>query len=140
MLGTGFTGESTMFKNAVIGLSFAAALLITVDAGAALPLAPAGLSTTAEYGLTPVQGCPRGYDFNPRTGRCYPNRRDSRGNYRGDYYREDYRGYRGPAYGGPGYGCPFGTNPLPNGQCVPAGGAWCPRGYNSIEGRCYPNQ
>jgi hypothetical protein len=78
--------------------------------------------------LVLVQGCPRGYNFSYRTGRCYPA------------YRENYRG---DGYGGGGYGyyaCPPGTNPNPyDGRCVWSGGVRCPPGYNALGGRCVPN-
>jgi hypothetical protein len=116
-------------------------------------LSAALLATTAEARISPpnpvqthltmVAGCPRGYDYDKRAGQCFPNRTD--GHPRREvpqhhrslwkYYHEQPN-YR-ESYDG-GYGCPYGTNPLPSGECVPAGGVWCPPGYNALYGRCYP--
>jgi hypothetical protein len=82
-------------------------------------------SITQHPPLLLVQGCPRGYDMNYRTGRCYPNS----GSYRGPRYGEygGYGGYRGDYYRG-GYGG--------------YGGGRCRRGYDFDydTGRCYPNR
>jgi hypothetical protein len=85
------------------------------------PISKAALiSITQNSSLVLVQGCPPGYNFSYRTGRCYPA------------YLENYRhGY---------HACPPGTNPSPyDGRCVWSGGVRCPPGYNALAGRCVPN-
>jgi hypothetical protein len=87
-------------------------------------------SFTQNSPLVLVQGCPRGYNFSYRTGRCYPAYREN--------YRDDRYGYGGGGYGY--YACPPGTNPNPyDGRCVWSGGVRCPPGYNALGGRCVPN-
>lgn len=88
----------------------------------AVPISKAVLDSVTQHPpLVLVQyRCGRGYDRDPYTGRCYPNRGE---NYRRPYYREDYGGYGG--YGG--YG---------------RYGGRCGRGYDMDyrTGRCYPNR
>ena len=103
----------------------AAGGMLTSKTEAALISKAAFDSITQHPPLLLVQGCPRGYDMNYRTGRCYRNS----GSYRGPRYGEygGYGGYRGDYYRG-GYGG--------------YGGGRCRRGYDFDydTGRCYPNR
>jgi hypothetical protein len=133
---TAARGQVLIMKILVQTLLCATLLATTAEASMAPP-------NPIQSHLTMVAGCPRGYDYDTRTGQCFPNRSGGHQRHEGPqrhrssprYYHErsNYRGY----YDG-GYGCPYGTNPLPNGECVPAGGASCPPGYNALYGRCYP--
>lgn len=102
----------TMRTILLAAVVFAAGGVLTSAANTA----PISNSITQNFPLVLVQGCPRGYNFNYQTGRCYPAYRENR--YRDDGYRE--RGY--------GYGDRY-------------RGGGCPRGYDMDyqTGRCYRN-
>jgi hypothetical protein len=114
-----------MSKVCSIFLAVAALLTIAIPSGIAIS-APISI----EESLQLVQGCPRGYDFDYRTGRCYR-----------DWDRDDY-GYRyrhRRRYDDYPYGyhdCPPGMNRI-DGRCIPS--RRCPPGYNDYNGRCVPS-
>jgi hypothetical protein len=111
----GKTGRKIMYSTmriALLAATVCAAGGMLTSKAEATPISKAAFESITQHPpLLLVQGCPRGYNFSYRTGRCYPayleNYRDS---YREGYYRE---------YGGYGR---------------------CPRGYNRNynTGRCYP--
>ena len=101
-------------------IGMGAALLFSVASTSAAPFPIGSIGNVASEGGAPLilaQGCPRGYDFNYRSGRCYPNRGDRGRSYRSERY-SDYDDR--PRYGW-------------------RGGVACPRGYDSHRGRCVRN-